>query len=424
MKQIFGKSRGQMMVLVGAGLAVMIAMAGVVVDVGMLYVTRRQMQTAADAAAVAGANALHGSSTVSAGYATAAKDAAGNNGFSDGVNSVSVTAAQIGCPGAAGQQCVQANVSQPVPVYFLRALGYTTMNVATTAVAGGINSPACVFALDPTASKALTVNGGTSIISACGILVDSSDPNALYGGSSSLSVTASSIGVQGGYTASSGWNPTPQSGIAPAPDPLLNFVEPPVPTSCDYNLGNINTDTALTHGTYCGGLKITGGNITFGPGLYTIMGGGIKVTGTNSALSGTGVTFFNTGGTIGNTPYHYGAVSLGSNGTVTLVAPTSGQYQGMLFLQDRTITPNGPDASNIVGGGSNSVFDGILYFPTTSLTYSGSSNTVGSCTATNAGYTSLIADTITLNGGAGSDICADFSTMGGVNPLSSNTFYE
>jgi hypothetical protein len=424
MKKIFKKSRGQMMVLVAAGLAVFIAMAGVVVDVGSLYVTRRQMQTAADAAAVAGANALHGVSTVSAGYATAAQDAAGNNGFSNGVNSVSVTAAEVSCPGAAGQQCIQANVSQPVPVYFLRALGYTTMNVATMAVAGGVNSPACVFALDPTAGKALTVNGNSNITSACGILVDSSDPEALYGGSSSLSVTASAIGVQGGYTASSGWNPTPQSGIAPAPDPLASYVEPPVPTSCDYNLGNISTDTPLTHGTYCGGLKITGGTITFGPGLYTLMGGGMKVTGATTALSGTGVTFFNTGGTIGNTPYKYGAIDMGSTGTVTFVAPTSGQYAGMLFLQDRTITPNGPDANNIVGGGSNSVFDGILYFPNTQLTYSGSSNTANSCTVTNAGYTALIADTITLNGGAGSDICADFSSTGGRDPLSSNTFYE
>jgi Flp pilus assembly protein TadG len=424
MKKVFGKSRGQMIVLVAAGLAIFIAMVGVVVDVGSLYVARRQMQTAADAAAVAGANALHGSSIVSAGYATAAADAAGNNGFTS-TNST-ITATEVPCPGAASQQCVQANVSQAVPVYFLRALGYTTMNVATTAVAGGVNSPACVFALDPTAGKALTVNGSANITSACGIIVDSNDSEALYGGSSSLSVTASAIGVQGGYTASSGWSPTPQTGIAPAPDPLANFVEPPVPTTCDYNLGNISKDTALTQGTYCGGLKITGGNITFGPGLYTLMGNGMKATGTTTALSGTGVTFFNTGGTIGNTPYHYGAISLGSNGTVTLVAPTSGPYEGMLFLQDRNISPGGnsPDASNIVGGGSNSVFDGILYFPNTSLTYSGSSNTVGSCTATNAGYTSLIADTVTLTGGAGSDICADFSTMGGKNPLSSNTFYE
>jgi Flp pilus assembly protein TadG len=425
MRRIFGKSRGQMMVLITASLVSLIAMAGVVVDVGLLYVTRRQMQTAADAAAVAGANALQGTSTVSAGYVTAAKDAAGNNGFTDGVNSVSVAATQVSCPGAAGQQCVQANVSQPVPVYFLRVLAlvtgqsYTTVSVSTKAIAGGVNSPACIYALDPSASKSLTVNGSVGLTSACGILVDSNDSEGIYGGGSAA-VTASAIGVQGGYSVTSGWSPTPISGIAPAPDPLASFVEPSLPSTCDVIGYKQTKSDTLTHGTYCGGMTISGtGTITFGPGLYILVGGGMKVTG-NPVLNGTGVTFYNTAGTVGGTSYSYVGINLAGGGLVTLTAPTTGTYQGMLFLADRTVA----GTSDFVTGGSGSVFDGVLYFPKSQLTYAGNSNTSGSCAVANAGYTELIGDTLTFSGSSTLDICDDFSTLGGKDPLSSNTFYE
>ena len=428
MSKSLGSSSGQIYVLVAMAMTVLIGMAGLVVDVGLLYVDRRQMQTAADAAAVAGANALHGSSTVSAGYQTAATDAAGNNGFTNGVNRVSITATEVSCPGAAGQQCVQTNVSQPVPIYLLRALGYTTMNVGARAIAGGVNSPACVFALDPTAGKAVTVDGSAGISSACGILVNSNDSEALYGGSSSNTVTASAIGVQGGANTGPGWTPTPQSGIAPAPDPLMSYVEPTVPTACDPNPTKTNfstsSDANLTAGTYCGGIKISGtGTINFGSGLYILMGGGMAVTG-GPTLNGTAVTFFNTGGMIGSKPYNYGNISLAGGGTVTFSAPTSGPQQGMLFLDDRSIRPTGNNTKDAISGGASSVFDGILYFPNSQLSYAGSSNTAGSCTVTNAGYTSLIADTLIFNGGQTDLICDDFSSLGGTDPLSSNTFYE
>ena len=49
---------GQIAVLTAGAMLLIIGMAALAVDVGSLYATRRNMQTAADAAAVAGANAL------------------------------------------------------------------------------------------------------------------------------------------------------------------------------------------------------------------------------------------------------------------------------------------------------------------------------------------------------------------------------
>ena len=49
---------GQTVVLMALALGVLLAMAGIVFDVGRLWLTRQQMQRATDAAAKAGANEI------------------------------------------------------------------------------------------------------------------------------------------------------------------------------------------------------------------------------------------------------------------------------------------------------------------------------------------------------------------------------
>ncbi len=414
-------ARGQVFVLVSLALVALIGMVGLVVDGGLLYVARRQMQTAADAAAIVGANALQGSSTVSAGYQQAGTDAASNNGFKNSANSVSVTVTQVSCPNTSGEDCVQAKVSAPISIYFLRVFGYSSMNVSAQAIAGGTNSPACIYALDSSATKSFWVTGSGGFNAACGILVDSSDSQALYG-SGSGTYTATGIGVAGGdHLGSATWTPTPVTGIAPAPDPLASLAEPTV-GSCNQTNYRTSSSATLTLGTYCGGITITGsGTITFGSGLYILAGGGLKVTG-SATINGTGVTFYNTSGTGG-----YGPIDMSGSGTVTLSAPTSssgGGIPGVLFFQDRTITPTGVAASNTVTGSSSSVFDGAPYFPTSELTYEGSSNLSGNCTGPNSEYTLLIADTLKITGTTNINICDDFTSLGGTSPLQSSTIYE
>ncbi len=74
---------GQTFVLVSIALVVLIGVAALAVDVGDLWTTRRLMQSAADAGAVAGADeiTLGGSSSA---ITAAAKDATSHNGFTDG----------------------------------------------------------------------------------------------------------------------------------------------------------------------------------------------------------------------------------------------------------------------------------------------------------------------------------------------------
>ncbi|MBV8055329.1 MAG: hypothetical protein JOZ29_11840 [Deltaproteobacteria bacterium] len=53
------------MILAAIGLTVFLGFTALAIDAGLLYVKRRQMQSAADGAAIAGANALLGSQSSS-----------------------------------------------------------------------------------------------------------------------------------------------------------------------------------------------------------------------------------------------------------------------------------------------------------------------------------------------------------------------
>src|SRR5260370_12365273 len=90
---------GQVVVLAAGATLLIIGMAALAVDVGFLYATRRNMQTAADAAAVAGSNALETTCNTNPGCTcesesvckSAARDVAKFNGYADDTNGLSVT---------------------------------------------------------------------------------------------------------------------------------------------------------------------------------------------------------------------------------------------------------------------------------------------------------------------------------------------
>ena len=246
----------------------------------------------------------------------------------------------------------------------------------------------CIYALDQTAANTLNINGAVIINApSCGVVVDSSSSKA-FSFSGAGSFTAKYFDVVGGYSTSGAvtLSPKPSTGSAYQADPLT-FLVPPVGSSCTYtNFKATTGSSTLNPGTYCNGITISGATtVTFNPGTYILMGGGLNVTGA-SILKGSGVTFYLTQG-LG---YNYGPLAISSAVVATLSAPTSGSYYGILFYQDWTIGTG--KAANTVTGSSASSLSGVLYFPTTALTFSGAESS-GSCLI-------LVADTISLTGAA------------------------
>src|ERR1700722_5152788 len=420
---------GQVLALITMSMVILLGFLALAVDVGMLWSERRHMQTAADAAAVAAAVALREGVDVT----TAGRSAATHNSFTNGSSSVTVTINNPPLSGAyAGNSSyVEAIVEPPQTPYFLRALGYNTVDVSTRAVSGEISGPACMYSLDPTDSKTFSESGGTSsIVANCGLLVRSTDTDGLdVSGGGTLS--ASSIGVvataYNNY--SSTITPPPVTKIAPFGDPLSGVSAPsvgacnPLTAANGHGYSSTGGDT-ISQGTYCGGISVSGGKtLNLNPGTYVLMGGGLTGRGTSN-LVGTGITFYNTvwtssypaGLKVGNSNQYKPIVFSGGRSTA-LTAPSSGPLQGILFFQDRNLPsgdtgPSGPQ--NTISGGSGATFTGAMYFPTTPLYFSGGSSVV----PLNA---ILIGDIINISGGT--NLRSNYSSICG-SPIKSGTLYE
>ncbi|MGH7913076.1 MAG: pilus assembly protein TadG-related protein, partial [Candidatus Binataceae bacterium] len=402
------KASGQTFVLVSIALVVLLGMAALAVDVGDLWTTRRLMQSAADAGAVAGADEVAiggGGSDITA----AAKDAASHNGFADGATrpgaSSTVTVAvhnpPTSGPFAANSSAVQVDVSQTQNTYFMRILGWRAVPVSTTAVAVTTGSGSCVYSLDKHQSGAITVGGSATVNSACG-LYDNSDSSSALTVSGGGTITSPLVGVVGGTNVNGGGSTPPTTGIAQFGDPLAYIAAPSFdPSSCP-SFSTQNISGAVGPGTFCGGIKINAGStVTFSPGLYIIDGGGLQIVG-GATVSGTGVTFYLTGVNNNNgNKKSYGGVDIASTATVNLSSPcdsSGGGIPGMLFFQDRSET-NG--VGSTINGSASSTFSGAIYFPTTALAYAGS-------TGANM-FTLLVADTMSFLGN--STVNNDFSCL-------------
>src|ERR1700730_9707760 len=105
---------GQVMVLICVSLIAIMGMIAVVTDFSFLQHQRNMMQTAADSAAMAGADELNYGDVTAAGK----RDGA-SNGYTDGTSSVTVAInnPRSTGPNAAKSAYVEAIVAKPEPTY-------------------------------------------------------------------------------------------------------------------------------------------------------------------------------------------------------------------------------------------------------------------------------------------------------------------
>jgi Flp pilus assembly protein TadG len=369
---------GQTLVLAALCMALLLGFLALAVDVGLLFHARRVMQTAADSGAIAGAEEITYGDVTAAAQADAAL-----NGVSNGVQGATVIVNQppANGPYAGNAAYVEVIASQPQQTYFMNVFGRNSVGVTGRAVATLTPTQNCIYTLGASGTD-ISISGGSVVQTpGCGIIDNSSSSTALQvAGQSTL--TATSIGIVGGYSVSSGSavNPNPTTGVAPINDPLASLMPPSFSaSSCltNPNFGGGGTYTVGAGGTTCyNGLTVAGGTtVYFNPGVYVI-NGAFSVSG-GAALSGSGVTFYLTPGA---------SVSITGGGVLDLIAPTSGTYNGILFYEDRSDTQSGS-----IAGGAYSTLEGILYFPDASLALNGGSSSQV--------YASVIAGALSISGG-------------------------
>src|SRR6202171_909725 len=376
--QLIDDSSGSVVPTVAIAMTVLLGLTALGTEVGTWYGTKRSMQGAADSAAYSAAIAKNVPPGTSSVFTAQAKSVAGNYGYVDASNSVTVTVNNPPLSGnyTANNFAIEVTVQQPQQASLSAIYMATAPTLAARAVALLTTSPKCVYTLNPKASDSFHVEGGGVVTSACGVVVNSSSPTAI---TNQGTISAPTVDIVGGYSGTIN-SPKITTGIKPVSDPLFYV---PAPTwvlgTCDYTNKTISSGTVtLSKGVYCGGIKISGtAKVTLSAGTYILMGGGLNVSGSPN-LSGTGVTLYNTG----NLLYPYKPVVIGDNAVVNLTAPTSGVLAGILFFQDRSIVST---AANVLMGS----FTGALYFPATPLVLnSGSDTTVP--------YTIIVADTVSM----------------------------
>lgn len=391
-------AHGHTLITVTLSIVVLLGFAGLATDVGYLEFVKRGMQTAADSAAIAGAQEILRAQTAQ--ITPAALHDASKNGFTDSTNNVSIT---VNNPPASGyyagdSQAVEVIINQAnQPLYFMEVLGVAKAAVAARAVAHLGAGNGCLVALDTDNRGGITFDGNANVnLNNCTVVDNSTNCSAMVANGTAY-VSAAGFDVSGscpGYTGSVGSNysTTPSTGLLPTPDPLASLPAPALGPCQTFN----PAVTTVNPGTYCGGIKITGGNYTFNPGTYIMSGGGLTITG--GTVTGTGVFFYLTGVLSGPPATVYGPVAIAGTATVTISAPASGTYASVLFFQDRRLDlTTRPAMNSTISGCAGSNFDGVMYFPTSNVSYTGCSDTTTMNTAIIA-WSLKIAGTPNING--------------------------
>lgn len=378
--------RGAILPIVTLLLPLLLGMMALIVDIGYLHLVKRRMQNAADAGAVAAGYELKRNSSEAVLIAAGKYDAA-LNGFDASL--VTVNHPPASGPRAGNSSFAEVIISKSVPTFFMRVVNQNSAQVQARAVAGTFPDPglACIFVLDPTALAAFGAGGTTVINSKCGIVVNSNHSSAMRL-TGSACVTATIINITGNFAGSScSTTPSPTVGTAPTADPLA-LLPPPTFSGCNFTNKSVtgSSPATFTPGVYCGGIHISGsgGLVTFQPGIYILNGGGFQMSGSRP-IQGQGVGFYNTY----DGSHTFDSINLSGSGVVSLSAPASGAMKGILFFQDRSAPAS---ESNGITGSANATFEGTLYFPTQSLTYSGSS------ASTAAPWTIIIVRLLTFTG--------------------------
>jgi Flp pilus assembly protein TadG len=426
-KKLQRNESGQILILLSVGLVILLGFVALSLDGGATFLDRRSAQSAADAAALAGAYELANdpwnTTTLTTRITNAASARAHDNhyGTLDG-KTVTVyyppDAATINF--VAGDtnvnNYVRVTITSTVSTSFLQFIYSSPIRNTVQAVAhtvppvrGNPFAGSGIVALDPTGCGAFYTSGSAkAYLLEGGIFVNSDSPNCAADGGGSSNIFTPSMTIVGGISGTlagniSSSNPIDQNDasakMAYPPDIGIQ----PVPT-CSTNSvkGASITVKGVTYNRYSPG-KMNGfpnGNVYFDPGIFCITingGGGTSNINNNQHFYNdpndpTRVLLVVTGSDPCN-------VSINGGATLQLKGYNVDPWKGLLFYFDprdfskAAPTGEGPLALN---GTQDSYINGTVYAPTCNIKMNG--------TGGNFYQGQVIGYDITLLGGAQIDM--------------------
>ena len=436
------RQSGQTGVMMAMSLTVLFGLVGFTVDVGTSYYTKQKAQAAAESAALASAayakangitcgtngitcnSTLTSCSSLSSGVLYVGCQYASQNGFPMSSISMAANTNTPPCnPCTSPGYWIEARVATSHSNLFAEVAGSATSNINAQAFAGVTGSTGstgsggsgsssvpttCIWALDPTDKQTFLVSAASASLSGCTAQINStatdpvnkqpSNSAANANGSATLTGVYDVVGA-GDYNQNYCQTGGPFVCGAPSvPDPLsglraVNESTDIGTTTCTHSsqYNPPNGATTIPSGIYCGGINIGNSNatVTFQTGgVFEIRDGGLSIS--NGTVSGTNVMFYFTTATPSTTADP--VVNINTS-NVSLSAPTSGAFKGILFYGNRSAQVAASGTNNVIQAGSNPNITGTFYFPVGNMLYSGQAGT-------NGGHVAIIAYRVQINGGS------------------------
>ena len=394
MTKIWGDKHGNAMIIAAAALPLLVGSAGLATDTIQWALWKRQLQRAADSAAIAGVYDRVAAKATTGTAAAVDKDLGINNSLNSTDFPLQVKTVTYPADDAAKSLRNQVKVELAVqrPLSFSSMFMANAPMIKTSATAAAVSSDGefCVLSLQNNSKTGIQATGNASITMDCGMMTNSTSTNAAAGqGSSSITATtlaaAGAIQQSNNWTLSQGYQPyspaleDPYKDLEPDTDDFSKCASSPPSLS----INNGNSGLVVSGGACYSSLSIGSNRVlTLKDGIYVINGGSVNVQGKLNLLNAV-LLMTNKAAGAGQP---VGSFDMNASAELNATAMTTGKWKGMAIYQDRRATDSAPTGNitasspNKINGNSTSKVTGVLYFPNQQVTYNGNGTGTATCT--------------------------------------------
>jgi Flp pilus assembly protein TadG len=398
LKKLRRDERGNVLILMAAAMPLLVGSAGLAVDTIQWTLWKRQLQRAADSAALAGVYQRVQGADLSGVQSAVTRDLGFNQ--NTGITLFSGYP-QVALPADTGQMRQQVQVTLGVQ----KSLTFSSMFMsappiivasATAASIPGLDEYCLVSLENNAANTGITFIGNAGVEMNCSAISNSPSANSAVARGSSI-FKAPSVAAVGGIQRSANFQVERYEPYVPAlTDPYANVrprqadLDSQCTASSSNGNGNntseLNEDTVLpaSQSVFCFNSLRVGSNRTLNlrPGTYYINGGDAIIQGD---LSCTGCTIVLTNRSTANDAA-IGQLRVNADSKVNMTPPvagctlgTDGCFKGISIYQDRRALDSN-SLVNRINGNSGSQILGAVYFPRQEIVYNGTGTSDFICT--------------------------------------------
>ncbi len=385
-RTLFRDESGNALAIGAAALPLLIGGAGFAIDTMQISLARRELQRAADSAAMAGAYAIvanpqsQGPDREEIATIAADRDLDLNNDVAVEDDGKLIENAPTAGEYAGDANAVRVQLSATRALSFFSFFNIGDPAITVEATAAIVNEGEfCLLALEDAEATGISASGNATINIGCGMSTNATGENAITAGGSS-SITATPIMAVGEVPTSTNFGNAqliPYSAVQT--DPFGDVANPTIPAglSCSpFSQQPNDPPASVGPGNVCWSGADIKGTVNVADGTTIYVDGGTLDFGSQAQVTGNNVTFILTSSNADSNPGSIATIEMNGGADLDINAPTTGPYAGIAFYMDRrapvgrTIRYNGNSGSNI---------NGAIYFPTAYFDYSGNAQTNATC---------------------------------------------